>query len=90
MPYIKNEDKLKFDKILQEVLNAFSEPPGPLSGELNYLISSIIREYINAKGLRYATLNDVIGVLDSAKMEFYRRVVAPYEEEKMKENGDVY
>jgi len=31
-----------------------------------------------------------MGALEGAKLEFYRRVVVPYEEKKMKENGDVY
>jgi hypothetical protein len=32
----------------------------------------------------------VVGALEACKLEFYRRVVTPYEENKMKENGDVY
>ena len=31
-----------------------------------------------------------IGALEAAKLEFYRRVVAPYEDQKMLDNGDVY
>jgi len=38
----------------------------------------------------YAELNEVIGVLECAKQELYRRVVAPYEDGKAKINGDVY
>ncbi|HOK39385.1 MAG TPA: hypothetical protein PLC87_12045 [Bacteroidales bacterium] len=37
----------------------------------------------------FTTMSQIIGVLESVKQEFYRRVVAPYEEEKIKENGDV-
>ena len=36
------------------------------------------------------SLDDVLGALEGAKLEFVRRVVVPYEERKMKENGDVY
>jgi len=32
----------------------------------------------------------VIGVLESVKMELYRRKIADYEDEKCEENGDVY
>lgn len=32
----------------------------------------------------------VLRALKDAKLEFYRRVVAPYEDLKIKENGDVY
>jgi len=40
--------------------------------------------------VRYAHLNEVVGVLECAKLELYRRVVAPYEDQKMTESGDVY
>jgi hypothetical protein len=35
-------------------------------------------------------MNDVVGALEGAKAEFQRIVVAPYEDKKMAENGDVY
>jgi len=31
-----------------------------------------------------------MGVLECIKQEFYRRAVAPYEDKKKEENGDVY
>lgn len=30
------------------------------------------------------------GAIEAAKLEFYRRVVAPYEDQKLLDNGDVY
>lgn len=59
------------------------------SGELNYLFTMLIKEYLR-NGVNYQKINDVIGALEGAKLEFYRRVVAPYEDEKIKQNGDVY
>jgi broad-specificity NMP kinase len=35
-------------------------------------------------------LNDVRGVLRCAQLEMYRRLIATYEDKKIKENGDVY
>ena len=35
-------------------------------------------------------LNAIIGALECAKLELYRRVAAPYEDDKIIENGDVY
>jgi hypothetical protein len=32
----------------------------------------------------------MIGVLECAKLELYRRVAAPYEDAKCEDNGDVY
>lgn len=60
------------------------------AGELNYLITLMINDYIRRKGKNYATLNSVVGVLECAKLELYRRVVADYEDKKCEENGDVY
>ena len=60
------------------------------AGELNYVISSIIDEYLSEYGKNYTNINEVIGVLECAKLELYRRVGAPYEDEKIDQNGDVY
>jgi hypothetical protein len=80
MPYIKN--------YLREEIGSGSDPVD--AGQLNYLISSICNDYIDEQGKCYDTLNEVIGVLECSKLELYRRVIAPYEDEKVKENGDVY
>lgn len=80
MPYIIQERR--------DAINSFSDPQ--TAGELNYLITIAARNYLNDKGLCYATINDILGALDGASKEFYRRVAAPYEDEKIKENGDVY
>lgn len=88
MPYIKKENRecfndmlIKFNKLmLNEYIN---------EGELNYLITKIVNSYTNIKGLKYKTINQVIGVLECVKTEYNRRIVAPYEDEKIKENGDV-
>ena len=79
MPYIdeKSRQRLWEDK-----------PRTP--GELNYRITQLIDEYMWTMSDGYQTINDIVGALESAKLEFYRRVVAPYEDTKMQENGDVY
>lgn len=60
------------------------------SGELNYAFTTVINKYLAKHGKSYARFNDVIGALEGAKLEFYRRIVVPYEDQKIKENGDVY
>ena len=60
------------------------------AGELNFAITKLITSYLQFKGTRYATFNDIIGALEGAKLELYRRVVGPYETQKAIENGDVY
>lgn len=83
MPYIKDEDKRQFYSELQ-TLNPTN------AGELNFVLSSICRDYFLRHGARYQQINDVIGAVEGAKLEFYRRLVAPYEDEKIKLNGDIY
>ena len=82
MPYIKPEIRRDFKPV--KLLNALD------SGELNYLFTVIIKNYIDFHGLKYEHINDVIGALEGAKLEFYRRIVVPYENNKIIDNGDVY
>lgn len=79
MPYISPEsrERLRYH-------------PAKTPGELNYLLTDEIRAYIESKGLSYQTINDIIGALEGAKLEFYRRIAAPYENTKIIENGDVF
>ena len=60
------------------------------AGELNFIITKLCIAYLNKNKLNYAKINDVIGALEGAKLEFYRRVVSKYEDGKITENGDVY
>lgn len=50
----------------------------------------MIKSFLTDKEKKYQDHNDVMGALEGAKQEYYRRIVAPYENEKIKENGDVY
>jgi hypothetical protein len=60
------------------------------AGELNYAVTNLVLGYIAQHGKNYQHINDVIGALEGAKLEFYRRLVGPYEDTKIAENGDVY
>jgi hypothetical protein len=88
MPYILPEDRLKLKPATDAIVAAVDSTT--TAGDLNYMISVMAKAYIDAKGLRYEHLNAVVGALDSCKAEFQRRVVAPYEDLKTAENGDVY
>ena len=79
MPYIKQDER---DQL------ALTSPETP--GQLNYEITDTLKQYVRMKGLSYQTINDILGALEGAKLEFYRRIAAPYEYSKIIENGDVY
>ena len=60
------------------------------AGELNYMLTCVIREYMERRKLSYQVINDIIGALEGAKLEFYARVARPYEDSAKDRNGDVY
>lgn len=59
-------------------------------GELNYFLTQICLDYLHSTEKKYKDYNEIIGVLECCKLEFYRRTVSRYEDLKILENGDVY
>ena len=88
MPYIKKEERQELDKLLQPLID-FLKTKGTeeVDGQINYTFTRILA---NLYKPRYFNYNRAMGVLECIKQEFYRRVVAPYEDKKKEENGDVY
>ena len=82
MPYI--------DKYRRDQLNVRTDVRFNNAGELNYGFTKLALDYIGQNGLTYQHINDVIGALESCKQEFYRRIAAGYENEKLFVNGDVF
>ena len=85
MPYIHGDRRRPLDPKVHKLAQEVDTP-----GELNYAITTLCDLVLAKAGQDYAGLNSIIGVLECAKLEFYRRVLAPYEFKKMTENGDVY
>lgn len=86
MPYIKQDMRLALDPIVDMI----KRTPAMNAGELNYIITVLIKTYIKIHDLNYQRINDVVGALEGAKLEFTRRVTNDYEDSKIKTNGDVY
>ena len=84
MPYITSKDRPCF----QNTINKLSSLKSP--GELNYVLTLVCKKYMKEHSENYQTFNDIVGALECCKQEFYGRVVAPYEDEKIQQNGDVY
>jgi hypothetical protein len=55
---------------------------------LNYACTRVALGVIPER--RYASIALVSGVLHNIADEFYRRYAVPYEDQKIKDNGDVY
>lgn len=81
MPYIPEIDR-------QKLKSGYYNAKSP--GELNFLITSIVDKYLVDNGINYTAINNVIGALECAKLELYRRLAVPYEDKKIKDHGDVY
>ena len=85
MPYIKQDERKVLDRHIEALKQFIAN-----EGELNYVITRLCDQHLDWAGKKYSNINTIIGVLECAKQEFYRRVAAPYETRKMKNNGDVY
>lgn len=82
MPYIDYNGRTR----LSHISGVFPDTPG----ELNFCITKLIQNYLFRDGITYHRLNDVVGALECAKLELYRRKIIPYEDKKIIENGDVW
>ena len=81
MPYITADQK-----------NLVKRSGPHTAGQLNFAVTAICLKYLDNVGGagHYNLLNDVIGALECAKAEMYRRLLAPLEDRKIVENGDVF
>lgn len=82
MPYIKPTDREFLDTTPVDQLDALR------AGELTYLLYRLMVNSLPADA-KYHDYAMILGCAESAKQEFYRRKVAPYEDQKIQENGDV-
>lgn len=84
MPYIKEQarEELQLYRLLPRKIAT--------AGELNYMLTVIVKDYLKHNGESYQYFNDCLGALEGAKLELYRRRIAPYEDDKIIRNGDVY
>jgi len=83
MPYIKKEKRESLDPMIAS-LNEKFDLLG-VTGNLNYVLYNIAKYHCAS----YASYAAFIGELEAAKLEIYRKLIAPYEELKEKENGSI-
>jgi len=87
MPYIKKELRGVVDALVTPLAEHIKNLPlEEQDGVLNYAVTKIVK---NVYPKKYFHLNRVLGVLTAIREEFYRKVVASYEDTKIIENGDV-
>ena len=84
MPYIKKENRYKYDKIvdlLPEIEN---------KGDLEYIIFKVMKQYIKNKAFKYSVLHDATYATMHCADEFRRRFLDKRENESLNTNGYIF
>lgn len=91
MPYLLKKDKDSID--LQGGVDVYekfaSMSAQDFAGALNYFNFKAVKFWIKKNGKKYWVFALVVGTLMCCILEIYRRLVAPYEDEKISSSGDV-
>jgi hypothetical protein len=84
MPYIEREDRYG---MLEEIdtLQAYIKS----KGDLNYAICQLVGVLILGEKISYTNISKWIDGVHDAETELRRRLLEPYENLKIEENGDV-
>ena len=84
MPYIPKGNREKFDRYIDILVHSIHG-----TGDLNYIITKLCHMEVEHHGISYGVVRTIMGDLNCVANEFYRTVVAPFEEKKRLENGDI-
>jgi hypothetical protein len=92
MPYITQDKRDVLDPAINQLHKALVDleldhDTNNTQGNMNYAVTRLLMMVYG--GVNYQNINDAVGVLDCCKMEFYRKIAAPYEDQKCFENGSV-
>ena len=96
MPYINEEERVELDSQIDNMILAIRNNKTNLNnphdfsnylGRINYCFSRII--YGVMRDVSYRNIAMVTGVLENIKQEYYRRIAEPYEDIKIRQNGDI-
>lgn len=82
MPYIEKDRRKYMDEIVR-LMKAFKVKA---NGDLNYILYKFCKEHVESS---YNNYKNFCGELRQCATEIERRILGPYEDEKIKENGDI-
>ncbi|MFW9871808.1 MAG: DUF6899 family protein [Candidatus Thorarchaeota archaeon] len=84
MPYIKDKDKDEMANAIED-LKVFINS----KGDLNFAICELVGKIILETGISYTNISEWIDGVHGAEEELRRRLLDPYEDFKIPQNGDV-
>jgi hypothetical protein len=90
MPYLTKHARKRLDTHITALIEVLLEEGISIPGGLNYAICRVADGVTAANGESYNLYNTLLGSVEAAKLEIYRRMVAPYEDLKQKQNGEVF
>ncbi len=86
MPYIKEERRKLYQQSLTDLASTLRDRQTE-SGDVVYCVYWLLKQLYGDGN--FDLKSDALRVLEAAKLEYYRRILAPYEDAKIRENGDV-
>lgn len=91
MPYTDQKDRPVYAAGIQELADAFTVV-GAGDGDLNYVLTKVALAWLtyHQPPYNYSLRGRVLLAFEAAKLEYYERVMKPYEQQKRYLNGDVY
>ena len=87
MPYITQDDRQEYDGATDE-LGLVLDEHGYIPGHVTYVLYMVLARWFK-KDPCYNTIAHIRGVIAGLLSELDRRYFFPYEDKKIKENGDV-
>ncbi len=93
MPYIPQDDRTTYDPMIETLAGLLAgESCDRRKGHANYVITQTLRKAWGVdhdENESYSSYADIVGTLECAKQELYRRWVAAYEDKAIAVNGDL-
>ena len=91
LPYISREQRKALDGLIDSLANEackLGKDETERAGILNYVVTRLTVRLIPQD--KYWKIALAAGVFSNITNELYRRLAAPYEDRKMREQGDVF
>ena len=85
MPYIAKDDRVPYGPALHQLDVLLAGKP---KGHLTFVLYTIARRFVQEE--RYTNLSEARSALGDAYDEFYRRLMAPYEDKQIEKSGDAF
>jgi len=82
MPYIKQDRRPSMDRVVDVMV----EEGVVVNGDLNYILFAFCKRFVDPS---YNNYKNYCGELRQCATEIERKLLGPYEDDKIKENGDV-